>query len=268
MGRKVLELLVAPVATGVYSASPDDLDVEVVAPGLNAALTRLGSLSGAVGELRAAAKAGSAVGGIRGGMWRLPEALAADIETRGGEVRTDARVVSVERWSADEADDADDADDATPRDDAAGGRAASRQLGRAHARTATGSWRTRSRSRRRPTRPWPFWRRSTPRSPTPPSLDWPAASSVELVTLVIEDDRLGASPGRHRCAGRRCARLGRPGEGDDALQREVGLGRRGRRTRAPRRPTLLRPSGPTGRDHRARATPNCGLRRSPTPPGC
>lgn len=62
MGDKVLDLLVAPVVTGVYSASPDDLDVDVVAPGLNAALTRLGSLSGAVGELRSTAKAGSAVG--------------------------------------------------------------------------------------------------------------------------------------------------------------------------------------------------------------
>ncbi|WP_343882463.1 protoporphyrinogen/coproporphyrinogen oxidase, partial [Leifsonia poae] len=79
MGAKVLERLVAPVATGVYSARPDDLDIDVVAPGLNSALTRLGSLSGAVGELRSNAKAGGAVEGIRGGMWRLPAALAADI---------------------------------------------------------------------------------------------------------------------------------------------------------------------------------------------
>ncbi|WP_431279005.1 protoporphyrinogen oxidase [Leifsonia poae] len=98
MGRKVLERLVAPVATGVYSADPDDLDIEVVAPGLNSALTRLGTLSGAVGELRAQAKAGSAVGGIRGGMWRLPAALAERLRDAGAELRTTAAVAAVEPY--------------------------------------------------------------------------------------------------------------------------------------------------------------------------
>lgn len=46
MGAKVRDRLVAPVTTGVYSASPDDVDIDVAAPGLNAALTRVGSLSG------------------------------------------------------------------------------------------------------------------------------------------------------------------------------------------------------------------------------
>lgn len=95
MGSRVLDRLVAPVATGVYSAQADDLDIDVVAPGLNAALTRLGSLSGAVGELRSRAKAGSAVGGIRGGMWRLPAALAAAIQEAGADVRLSAPVAAI-----------------------------------------------------------------------------------------------------------------------------------------------------------------------------
>ncbi|MBS1698503.1 MAG: FAD-dependent oxidoreductase, partial [Actinobacteria bacterium] len=40
MGDRVRERLVAPVSTGVYSAHPDDIDVDVAAPALNAALTR------------------------------------------------------------------------------------------------------------------------------------------------------------------------------------------------------------------------------------
>ncbi|WP_374008762.1 NAD(P)/FAD-dependent oxidoreductase [Leifsonia sp. LS-T14] len=203
MGRKVLELLVAPVATGVYSASPDDLDVEVVAPGLNAALTRLGSLSGAVGELRASATAGSAVGGIRGGMWRLPEALAADIEARGGEVRTDARAVSVERWSAEaagEADGDDGADDSAPdAGDAEVGDALAAEPPR------PGRWIVRTDDGDRIVADAVVIAAPADASlallapldsalADLASLDWPAASSVELATLVIEDDRLASSP--------------------------------------------------------------------------
>lgn len=99
MGRAVLESLVAPVTTGVYSADPDRIDVAIAAPGLNAALTRSGSLSGAVAELRGgqAAKAGSAVGGVRGGIFRIAEALSADAVYRGATLRTEARVTSLER---------------------------------------------------------------------------------------------------------------------------------------------------------------------------
>ncbi|WP_263299333.1 protoporphyrinogen/coproporphyrinogen oxidase [Leifsonia poae] len=200
MGQKVLDRLVAPVATGVYSADPDDLDIEVVAPGLNSALTRLGSLSGAVGELRASATAGSAVGGIRGGMWRLPEAIEADLRERGGLVRVSAPVVAVvpfvaakgESVGADyEVDGTDAAEsdiagpapsqpesarwtvrladgDEIPADAvivAAPAEAALAVLGTASASLAGLS-----------------------------DLDWPPASSVELVTLVLTDDRLAAAP--------------------------------------------------------------------------
>lgn len=103
MGAKVRDRLVAPVTTGVYSASPDEVDVDVAAPGLNAALTRVGSLSGAVqalreeGAARAAKAPGSAVEGLEGGMGALVDALVADLERLGGAVRTGVRVQRVER---------------------------------------------------------------------------------------------------------------------------------------------------------------------------
>ncbi|WP_155849932.1 FAD-dependent oxidoreductase, partial [Arthrobacter sp. H41] len=50
MGEEVLDRLVAPVAGGVFSADPDTLDVDAVAPGLRAAMGRLGSLGAAAGS--------------------------------------------------------------------------------------------------------------------------------------------------------------------------------------------------------------------------
>ncbi|MGW8482914.1 protoporphyrinogen oxidase [Microbacterium sp. NPDC055903] len=110
MGDRVLDRLVAPVTSGVYSAHPDDVDVEVAAPGLNAALTRLGSLSGAVGALRGEQAAGrngkapgSAVEGLSGGMGTLIDALSADLEKLGGEVRASAPAQRIDKtqngWS-------------------------------------------------------------------------------------------------------------------------------------------------------------------------
>lgn len=93
MGVKVRDRLVAPVTSGVYSASPEEIDVDVAAPGLNAALARVGSLSGAVqalrdqGAARAAKAPGSAVEGIDGGMHGLVDALVADLGRLGVDVR-------------------------------------------------------------------------------------------------------------------------------------------------------------------------------------
>ncbi len=103
MGAKVRDRLVAPVTTGVYSASPEEVDVDVAAPGLNAALTRTGSLSGAVqalrdeGAARASKAPGSAVEGIDGGMHVLVDALEAELARLGATVRTQARVRSLSR---------------------------------------------------------------------------------------------------------------------------------------------------------------------------
>ena len=97
MGRRVLERLVDPVAGGVYSASAVDLEVDVVAPGLNTALTTTGSLSGAVLAMRSAAPAGSAIGGLRGGMSRLVDALRADLDLYGVQVHTGSPVTALTR---------------------------------------------------------------------------------------------------------------------------------------------------------------------------
>ncbi|WP_104128808.1 NAD(P)/FAD-dependent oxidoreductase [Cryobacterium sp. Y57] len=80
MGQRVLDRLVEPVASGVYTTSAVDLEIDVVAPGLNRALTTAGSLSGAVSALRSGAPAGSNVGGLLGGMARLPAAIVAALE--------------------------------------------------------------------------------------------------------------------------------------------------------------------------------------------
>ncbi len=100
MGARVLDRLVAPVVQGVYSALPADIDVDLAAPGLNAALTRTGSLSGAVSVLsaeRATKAPGGAVEGIRGGMTRLVDALLARLDEFGVTVSTDTRAAALAR---------------------------------------------------------------------------------------------------------------------------------------------------------------------------
>ena len=103
MGARVLDRLVAPVTSGVYSATPDDIDPDIAAPGLNTALTRTGSLGGAVAELseKRSTAPGGAVKGLRGGMGALVRALAADIEARGGEMMLGTTVTGIERAHAD-----------------------------------------------------------------------------------------------------------------------------------------------------------------------
>ncbi|KGJ72173.1 hypothetical protein GY21_17185 [Cryobacterium roopkundense] len=102
MGRRVLERLVEPVASGVYTTSSRDLEIDVVAPGLNRALTTAGSLSGAVSALRDAAPAGSAIGGLRGGMSRLPAALVADLTHFGATIETGRMATALLRTGATE----------------------------------------------------------------------------------------------------------------------------------------------------------------------
>lgn len=99
MGEVVLDRLVAPVASGVYSAHPDDIDVELAAPGLNNALTSAGSLMGAVAALRdrRTAAPGSAVLGIAGGMTRLADALADRIIALGVDVQLGVAVDRITR---------------------------------------------------------------------------------------------------------------------------------------------------------------------------
>ncbi|WP_284751594.1 protoporphyrinogen oxidase [Arthrobacter sp. efr-133-R2A-120] len=118
MGKRVLERLVAPVVGGVHSADPGLLDVDMVAPGLRAALRQHGSLAAAVASQRKAgsgqtasgqngtepAKAGSAVGGLKGGMNTLVSALVAELRSQGVALVSGALVDSITRiesgWQA------------------------------------------------------------------------------------------------------------------------------------------------------------------------
>jgi oxygen-dependent protoporphyrinogen oxidase len=88
MGDAVVDKLVAPVAQGVHSGHPDDLDLDRVAPGIRNAMLREGSLARGVRHLRANAPAGSQVRGLRGGVSTLVDALLADLKNLGAEVRT------------------------------------------------------------------------------------------------------------------------------------------------------------------------------------
>ena len=97
MGSTVLERLVTPVAAGVYSADPDVLDVDSVAPGLRASVATHGSLQAAVGAMRKAAPAGSAVAGLAGGMGRLTEALLADLKRRKVQLHASSPVRAISK---------------------------------------------------------------------------------------------------------------------------------------------------------------------------
>jgi oxygen-dependent protoporphyrinogen oxidase len=162
MGPGVLDDLVVPVAVGVHSTHPDDLDLDRVAPGLREALLRDGSLARAVLTQRAKAPAGSAVGGIRGGIARLVDELVRDFETYKVDVRLGTRAVRI---------DADGVD--VVRADAAG----SRPVGD----TADG-----------PERIVADIVLADVPDPSRPAL--PRTTGIELVTLVVEQPELDAAP--------------------------------------------------------------------------
>jgi oxygen-dependent protoporphyrinogen oxidase len=104
MGSAVLERLVAPVTLGIHSRHPDELDVDVVAPGLRRAMIGAGSLAHGVRELRESAPAGTAVSGLTGGIYGFVEALVSDLERFGVAVRLSTPVARVEATSVTLAD--------------------------------------------------------------------------------------------------------------------------------------------------------------------
>lgn len=100
MGREVLDDLVAPIAGGIHSTDPKNLDADTVIPGLRAAVVREGSLSGAVRALLALRPAGGPIASIDGGMFRFTDTLAERVLAGGGEILTRAAVASVARADA------------------------------------------------------------------------------------------------------------------------------------------------------------------------
>lgn len=96
MGAKVRDRLVAPLTVDRFGIDPDDVDVEIAAPGLSTALTRTGWLGGAVADVRVGAT-GPAVEGLDGGMPQLVAALARRLAERGATVYTAARATGLVR---------------------------------------------------------------------------------------------------------------------------------------------------------------------------
>jgi len=97
LGDEIAERLVTPVLQGIYSRPIDALPLAAIDPALPAQLRQAGSLTALAGARRAASPAGSAVQGIRGGVWRLTDALASDLWRNGGRIVTDAPVERIER---------------------------------------------------------------------------------------------------------------------------------------------------------------------------
>ena len=95
MGDAVVDRLVAPLSVGRYALVPAEVDVELAAPGLNAALTRTGSLGGAVTHLLGEAPAGYET--LDGGLGPLVDALRGRLVELGVDVRLDAEAEAIER---------------------------------------------------------------------------------------------------------------------------------------------------------------------------
>ncbi|MBT2497938.1 protoporphyrinogen oxidase [Agromyces sp. ISL-38] len=171
MGQAVLDRLVTPISAGVYSADPDDLDLDVVAPGLNEAMTRAGSLSGGVGELVEARKAGSAVLGLRGGMHRLVDALRRELDRFGVTVVVFAEVNGLSRSHT-----------AAPEWRVTATTPAAELLVDARYVVLAAPAQTSRRLLGDAVEGWAD------------AASWPAAASVELVTLVLDAPALDAAP--------------------------------------------------------------------------
>ena len=176
MGGVVLDRLVAPVSLGVYGVHPDDIDVEAVAPGLSTALTRTGSLSGAVADLLVDRSSGFPLESVVGGMRRLAAAaetrlVELDVEIRLGVGAQSLARLADGRWTV-----------ATAAVGEPGSEAAAAPATldpAAHVIVATGE---------------PQARRLL--APVVPALDAPALprNPVEVVTLVVHETALDAAP--------------------------------------------------------------------------
>lgn len=103
LGREVVDALVEPLLGGVYAGRADALSFAATVPALFRALRDEPSLLRAAqrttqgGGRQAGARRGPMFAGIRGGVGRLPGAVAASLEVLGATVRTGTEVRSVHR---------------------------------------------------------------------------------------------------------------------------------------------------------------------------
>ncbi|NIZ89771.1 protoporphyrinogen oxidase [Kineococcus rubinsiae] len=98
VGRAVVDRLVEPLLGGVYAGHAARLSLQATVPALWKHARAGGSLLEAVSAAAARPAATTPVfAGIRGGVSRLPEALAAAVEARGGTLRRSAPVTALTR---------------------------------------------------------------------------------------------------------------------------------------------------------------------------
>ncbi|WP_062519726.1 protoporphyrinogen/coproporphyrinogen oxidase [Demequina silvatica] len=97
LGDPVADLLVAPVLQGVYSRPLDDLPLAAIDPTLPQQLRDAGSLLELASRRRRLAPAGASVMGVRGGIWRLTEALAESAREAGVRLVRGTAAESAER---------------------------------------------------------------------------------------------------------------------------------------------------------------------------
>lgn len=97
MGDAVLDRMVAPLTAGRFGMTPAEVDVAVAAPGLSSALTRTGSLGGAVADVRVGAPSRPSVESLDGGMPQLVTALVDRLAALGAELILDAPVSALAR---------------------------------------------------------------------------------------------------------------------------------------------------------------------------
>lgn len=95
-GAGLVTGLVDPLCRSVYSRPADAVRLSEVHPALWAAFLKTGSLRAAAARVSTTARAGSAVGGIVGGMWLLPARLRERAEAAGAEIRTGVAVRAVD----------------------------------------------------------------------------------------------------------------------------------------------------------------------------
>ncbi|WNM25074.1 protoporphyrinogen/coproporphyrinogen oxidase [Demequina capsici] len=104
LGRRATARLVEPVVKGIYSRPLDELPFAALGADVAHDLKAKGGLVALAAARRQASPAGSAAMGLVGGMATLTEALAHDVRSQGGAIRTGVHVSSVRpadggRWS-------------------------------------------------------------------------------------------------------------------------------------------------------------------------
>lgn len=99
LGRAVVDRLVEPLLGGVYAGHADRLSLRATVPALWQKAVRGASLLGdpPAGVSGPTGAARPPFMGLRGGVGRLPALVVADVERRGGKVRTGAVVRGLER---------------------------------------------------------------------------------------------------------------------------------------------------------------------------